>query len=88
MQDKINEYIAQFPVIDAPESNKNGALHNKSNANVLVTWSQFEVQMMDIITALRHMLLAEIPRKSVIKGENLTALKLWVQAMKKIELLD
>ncbi|VDK84588.1 unnamed protein product [Onchocerca ochengi] len=83
MQDKINEYIAQFPVIDASESNKDGVLHEKSDVNVPVTWSQFEVQMMDIITALRHMLLAEIPRKSVIKGENLRALKLWVHAMKK-----
>uniref|UniRef100_A0A915Q4B4 Sulfhydryl oxidase n=1 Tax=Setaria digitata TaxID=48799 RepID=A0A915Q4B4_9BILA len=50
---------------------------------VEVTWSQFETQMMDIITALRHMLMSEIPRKSVINGENLEALKLWMCAMKK-----
>lgn len=44
--------------------------------------------MMDIITALRYMLMAEIPRKSMIKGEKLAALKLWVRAMKKVILLS
>lgn len=44
----------------------------------------FKVQILDIITALRYMLMAEIPRKSVIKDEKLTALKLWVHAMKKV----
>lgn len=39
---------------------------------------------MDIITALHYMLMAEIPRKSMIKDEKLAALKLWVHAMKKV----
>ncbi|KAM3727459.1 Sulfhydryl oxidase [Dirofilaria immitis] len=86
MQDKINEHVAQIPMVDASESNKNGISGDTKLADDLkvpVTWSQFEVQMMDIITALRYMLLAEIPRKPVIKDENLMALKLWVNAMKK-----
>ncbi|VDK72236.1 unnamed protein product [Litomosoides sigmodontis] len=86
MQNKINEHVAQIPTVDAPVSNKNEVVRDMKSfdeTNMMITWSQFEVQMMDIITALRYMLMAEIPRKSVIKGEKLEALKLWARAMKK-----
>ncbi|KAK6113525.1 Erv1 / Alr family protein [Brugia pahangi] len=95
MQDKINEHLAQIPAINIPvpyqpyqphQPHQNEVLRDtktQDDVKPLVTWNQFEVQMMDIITALRYMLMAEIPRKSVIKDEKLTALKLWVHAMKK-----
>ncbi|VDN35324.1 unnamed protein product [Gongylonema pulchrum] len=38
--------------------------------------------MADIMTALHYILTAEIPRKAIMKGENLTALKQWVHALK------
>lgn len=46
-------------------------------------WSQFEVQMLDMSTAIRYILYVEIPRKVVIKDESLDGLKLWIAAMKK-----
>ncbi|EFO27496.2 hypothetical protein LOAG_00988 [Loa loa] len=86
MQNKINEHVAQIPMIEPSIPHQNEVLRDMKtidDAKLVVTWSQFEVQMMDIITALRYMLTAEIPRKSLIKDEDLTALKLWVHAMKK-----
>ncbi|VBB32895.1 unnamed protein product [Acanthocheilonema viteae] len=85
MQNKINEYLAQIPIIDIPKLYQNEVIQDvkATNETVQVTWSQFEVQMMDIITALRYILMAEIPKNSIIKGEKLMALKLWVRAMKK-----
>uniref|UniRef100_A0A158Q8B1 Sulfhydryl oxidase n=1 Tax=Elaeophora elaphi TaxID=1147741 RepID=A0A158Q8B1_9BILA len=79
MQNKINEHLAMIPMNEILRHMKTP----DDIPEVVVTWSQFEVQMMDIITALRYMLTAEIPRKSVIKDEKLAALKSWVHAMKK-----
>lgn len=90
MQNKINEHLVQTPDISLTTPHNvlfsNGLRDEKMSSDdkkSLINWSQFEVQMMDIITALRYMLMAEIPRKTKITGENLAALKLWIQAMKK-----
>lgn len=40
--------------------------------------------MADIMATLHYMLTAEIPRKAVIDGENLSALKQWIHALKKV----
>ncbi|VDM97477.1 unnamed protein product, partial [Thelazia callipaeda] len=45
--------------------------------------TSWAVQLMDIMTALRHMLMIEIPRKAIIDNENLVALKSWIYTMKK-----
>ncbi|CAG9532927.1 unnamed protein product [Cercopithifilaria johnstoni] len=82
MQNKINEHLAQIPV-NVPVAQNEVLRDVKAFNETEVTWSQFEVQMMDIITALRYMLMDEIPRKTMIKGEKLAALKSWVHAMKK-----
>uniref|UniRef100_A0A915PZZ6 Thioredoxin domain-containing protein n=1 Tax=Setaria digitata TaxID=48799 RepID=A0A915PZZ6_9BILA len=87
MQNKINEHLAEIPLTGTLDLQQNEVLRDGKTSDdqkMLVTWSQFEVQMMDIITALRHMLMSEIPRKTVINGENLRALKLWLRAMKKV----
>jgi hypothetical protein len=45
---------------------------------------QFEVQLVDLISAMHYMLMQEIPRKAVIDAENLQALKAWIHMLSKV----
>uniref|UniRef100_A0A0M3JJC8 FAD_SOX domain-containing protein n=1 Tax=Anisakis simplex TaxID=6269 RepID=A0A0M3JJC8_ANISI len=49
-----------------------------------VNWTQFEVQLVDLTSAMYYILKDEIPRRQIIEGENLNALKLWIHMLKKV----
>uniref|UniRef100_A0A0N5ARC9 Sulfhydryl oxidase n=1 Tax=Syphacia muris TaxID=451379 RepID=A0A0N5ARC9_9BILA len=48
---------------------------------LLITFT-LKVQMIDIMSAMHHMLQEEIPRKQHIAGERLEALKMWIRMLK------
>lgn len=46
-------------------------------------WNQFEVQYLDLVTALRYMLVHEIPRKTKISEKEFDALQSWTRLLKR-----
>ncbi|KAH7697422.1 Protein F47B7.2 c [Aphelenchoides avenae] len=54
-----------------------------SEPAVPVDWKQYEVQYLDLISALYYMATQEIPRRQVIDGSHLSALKGWVHVLKR-----
>jgi thiol oxidase len=51
--------------------------------NIPIDFNQYKVQYLDIASALNYMLNQEIPRKPIIDGEKLSALKGWIHLLKK-----
>uniref|UniRef100_A0A0N5ARD0 Sulfhydryl oxidase n=1 Tax=Syphacia muris TaxID=451379 RepID=A0A0N5ARD0_9BILA len=54
-----------------------------SSPAVNVTWSQYEVHVIDILSALYSMLLKEIPNDIVFSNQKLEALKMWMAVLSK-----
>lgn len=65
--------ITAPPVVEGHQARKGPA----------VNWTQFEVQLVDLTSAMYYILKDEIPRRQIIEGENLNALKLWIHMLKK-----
>jgi len=90
IQKKIDEYVSE--VVDSGHQAP-APMHNQMendvrislepNQEVPINWDQYKVQNMDILSAMKYMLHEEIPRKPVIKDENLAALKAWIHILKK-----
>lgn len=57
--------------------------HPGDQAMVPLDFEQFKVQHLDLTSALNYMLNQEIPRKPIIEGEKLSALKGWIHLLKK-----
>jgi thiol oxidase len=53
------------------------------DSEIPIDFNQFKVQYLDIASALNYMLTQEIPRKPIIDGEKLSALKGWIHLLKK-----
>lgn len=51
--------------------------------SIPIDFNQYKVQHLDVASALNYMLNQEIPRKPVIDGEKLSALKGWIHLLKK-----
>lgn len=88
IKNKVNEYInaAANMVHQAPPpvfKDKELSPEPEKDGLVPINYEQFKVQHLDILSALRYMLYQEIPRKPVIKDENLSALKSWIHLLKK-----
>ncbi|VDM50989.1 unnamed protein product [Toxocara canis] len=58
-------------------------IEHRVEQTVTVNWNQFEVQLLDLTSAMYYILKDEIPRRQVIEGENMKALKLWIHMLKK-----
>uniref|UniRef100_A0A914ZI59 Sulfhydryl oxidase n=2 Tax=Parascaris univalens TaxID=6257 RepID=A0A914ZI59_PARUN len=55
----------------------------QTEQTITASWNQFEVQLLDLTSAMYYILKEEIPRRQLIEGENMTALKLWIHMLKK-----
>ncbi|VDD96066.1 unnamed protein product [Enterobius vermicularis] len=64
-------------------SGDNAIYHEVSERIFTNLGSLPQVQIVDIMSAMHHMLKEEIPRKQHIEGERLKALKLWIHMLKK-----
>lgn len=63
-----------------------GYLTHKLLQSVVVFFKQifFQVQLLDLTSAMYYILKEEIPRRQLIEGENMSALKLWIHMLKKV----
>uniref|UniRef100_F1L048 Sulfhydryl oxidase n=1 Tax=Ascaris suum TaxID=6253 RepID=F1L048_ASCSU len=55
----------------------------QTEQTITANWNQFEVQLLDLTSAMYYILKEEIPRRQLIEGENMSALKLWIHMLKK-----
>ncbi|KAI1718933.1 erv1 / alr family domain-containing protein [Ditylenchus destructor] len=76
MKEELDSLLAKEPLRETQSHDLNGS--NKAQ-----DWNQFEVQYLDLTTAMRYMLTQEIPRKSSISGKELSALRDWIHLLRK-----
>ncbi|VDM48687.1 unnamed protein product [Toxocara canis] len=92
IQEKITERLIpvsddrmafNLPVREQPAVVTAPPIEHRVEQTVTVNWNQFEVQLLDLTSAMYYILKDEIPRRQVIEGENMKALKLWIHMLKK-----
>lgn len=83
IKDKIDEYVTSFAGnVAAPD--KQLAVEPQAPAPVAnVDMTQYQVQLVDLKSTLSYMLFKEIPRRTVISGDDLVALKQWMRTLSK-----
>ena len=79
MAERMNKLLTELPshevhalALDPHDLEKT---HETVTETSVVTWNQFEVQYLDLITAGHYMLLMEVPRKPTIADEHFSALR-------------
>ncbi|KAL3088310.1 hypothetical protein niasHT_023870 [Heterodera trifolii] len=94
MQHKLDELLAPFPKNDAPPldlllGTKSDAQQQNENGSAMalekvpkIDWNQFEVQYLDLVSALHYLLTVEVPRNPVLGNTELTALKRFVHLLR------
>ncbi|KAK6737603.1 hypothetical protein RB195_019982 [Necator americanus] len=89
IQEKINQLVSETQgVVAAPKGSdaaaKPVAVEPQAPAPVAnIDMRQYQVQLVDLRSTISYMLFQEIPRRQVIGGDDLVALKQWVRAMSK-----
>ncbi|KAI6190901.1 Sulfhydryl oxidase [Aphelenchoides bicaudatus] len=81
IQTEVDKLVEHLQV-----ENQNQAAQPPVNAPVVTKkpsdWHQFEVQYLDLTSALSYMLTQEIPRREIIDGTHLKVLKDWIHVLR------
>ncbi|KAI6172627.1 Sulfhydryl oxidase [Aphelenchoides besseyi] len=81
--DKLTENLpaAAVPNQAVEPPSQHAVVDTKRTVDV-VNWRQFEVQYLDLTSALKYMLTQEIPRRNTIDGFHLKVLKDWIHVLR------
>ena len=79
MKERIDKLLTELPshevhamAVDPHDLEKT---HETATETSVITWNQFEVQYLDLITAGHYLLTMEVPRKPTITDEHFSALR-------------
>ncbi len=81
MVDKVGEHVKlvdNYAVEMSKSEERDAALRSVANVD------QFKVQMLDLSSALAYMITQEVPRKPVLYGDELTALKQFMHLLAQV----
>uniref|UniRef100_A0A1I7XGP0 Thioredoxin domain-containing protein n=1 Tax=Heterorhabditis bacteriophora TaxID=37862 RepID=A0A1I7XGP0_HETBA len=86
VQEKVMDLIAEVPAVaePAPINLESVSVEPQAQAPLIShDLNQYHVQLVDLQSTVSYMLYKEIPRREVISGENLKALKQWIHTLMK-----
>jgi hypothetical protein len=79
MRERMDKLLTELPSheVHALETDPHDLekAHETVTETSVITWNQFEVQYLDLITAAHYMLTMEVPRSQTIADEHFSALR-------------